>query len=344
MRPAEVLDHQHDLMVRLANPVVSKVWRNQLVLDHRTGTSLYSGLDDEKATSNAAAMLASLNAGLRMAEAFHVTPDMTLMTEHAADSLESTDRIDRTVMPTAAGLARFERGLTFTDVRGRNLYVNWVAWVPIMYRTARHDAGEPDQAVGLWLWNDHHEQPDDMAKMLRETPESALILQEQGRWGLIGCEVLYDGQRLGPPRIETPAEKAEQVISEGDAPVPFSNVLRMAHAFWLLLGQTVVRRREEIPDRSTRKRAERRGLPKRVTVIELRRTEGSRSEGETFVEWSHRWLVRGHWRWQVCSDKHPLAQEIAPGDWRCRIWIAPYVKGPDGKPLVVTDKVYALRR
>jgi hypothetical protein len=53
------------------------------------------------------------------------------------------------------------------------------------------------------------------------------------------------------------------------------------------------------------------------------------------VEWSKRWVVRGHWRWQ----------SYGPGRTeRRRIWISPFIKGPDGAPLVVSEKVYDLRR
>lgn len=352
MRPAEVLDHRADLIVRMEDPFVRRLWVEQLTMDHHSAMNRRTSrttLGDEQIKANAAAMVRSLWDAVHEAEAYHVTPDMTMMVQHAADGLEMTDRIDRTVLPTRSGLARFEKGLEFTDVRGRLLVINWLAWGPLLYRDprdARHDAGEPDQAIGIWMWNDHVEEPDVIATSLRgDLPEyEETIARHIGRWGLIGNEVLYDGMRLGPARIEVPEDKAEQVLADGDTPTAYSNTPRLAHAFWLLLNQTVTRLRPEDVDRARRKRAERRGLPSRVTIIELRRTAGSNEPGESLIDWSHRWLVRGHWRWQPCGDKHPYAQEIAPGKYAVRIWIAPYVKGPEDKPLVVTDKVYALKR
>jgi hypothetical protein len=94
-----------------------------------------------------------------------------------------------------------------------------------------------------------------------------------------------------------------------------------------------------------RKRADRKRIPPRVVVIQLRNLEHSaRGEGESMVQWGHRWMVRAHPRWQVCGPDHPLAQEIEPGKWRARIWIWPYVKGPASKPLVISEKIYALHR
>lgn len=45
-------------------------------------------------------------------------------------------------------------------------------------------------------------------------------------------------------------------------------------------------------------------------------------------------IVSGHWREQPCGPNH--------GERR-RQWIAPYVKGPRDKPLVLKDTVRVLR-
>jgi hypothetical protein len=70
-----------------------------------------------------------------------------------------------------------------------------------------------------------------------------------------------------------------------------------------------------------------------VSVILLRRKSGRGLEN-TEVEWSHRWLVRGHWRnqWYSTLKEHRL------------IYINPHIKGPDDKPLIVHDKVNLLGR
>jgi hypothetical protein len=63
-----------------------------------------------------------------------------------------------------------------------------------------------------------------------------------------------------------------------------------------------------------------------VRVVHLRRRESpahERPQGSAPVEWSHRWLVDGHWRNQPCG---PQMQD------RKLTWIAPFVKGPDDKP------------
>lgn len=51
-------------------------------------------------------------------------------------------------------------------------------------------------------------------------------------------------------------------------------------------------------------------------------------------EYSHRWIVRGHMRNQPIGPRNSKG-----GQNHMRIWIAPYVKGPEDKPLVLKDRV-----
>jgi hypothetical protein len=136
-----------------------------------------------------------------------------------------------------------------------------------------------------------------------------------------------------------------QLLAEGCSPTPGTNGLRYLHALWLLMNQTVTTTEDGHVERAARRRASRRNLPPKVTVIRLRREAGAaRGEGESLVEWSHRWLVRGYWRWQHVSEHYPGAQELEPGDWRARIWINPHVRGPEGLPIVQSEKVISLER
>lgn len=77
-----------------------------------------------------------------------------------------------------------------------------------------------------------------------------------------------------------------------------------------------------------------------VLAVLRRRRYASEAEREREDrEYSHRWIVRGHMRNQ------PVGSRSAEGGQRHeRIWIAPYIKGPEGKPLVVKDRVQVWRR
>jgi hypothetical protein len=103
------------------------------------------------------------------------------------------------------------------------------------------------------------------------------------------------------------------------------------------------------PARPTRKRAERSSLsfPEYgdVQVITLRTFLGKNSKPHTpdpdsTREYSHRWIVRGHWAWRHCSPENADEGE----DCRKRVYIDPYVKGPEDKPLIIKDKLYAVVR
>jgi hypothetical protein len=110
---------------------------------------------------------------------------------------------------------------------------------------------------------------------------------------------------------------------------------RLIMAFWLLSQQRIAQAQVRQVTRPGRRRAERARfeLPEDgIRVVTLRRLV-SESVAEAVpidVDWSHRWIVGGHWRQQW----YPTRDEHRP------LWIAPYVKGPEEAPLVLKDRVY----
>ncbi len=106
----------------------------------------------------------------------------------------------------------------------------------------------------------------------------------------------------------------------------------------MLSGQKITTTERLRPSRGLFRRAERAGekVPDEVSVITLRRRVGAdgASIGAEAVEWSHRWLVSGHWRnqWMPSTDGHQLR------------WIDGYVKGPEDKPLVLKTKRFVWTR
>jgi hypothetical protein len=73
-----------------------------------------------------------------------------------------------------------------------------------------------------------------------------------------------------------------------------------------------------------------------VTCASLRRVRYlSEAEREAEArEYSHRWIVRGHMRNQPVGPRNAKG-----GQKHIRVWIAPYVKGPEDKPLILKDRV-----
>jgi hypothetical protein len=112
------------------------------------------------------------------------------------------------------------------------------------------------------------------------------------------------------------AENSERAVAK----------LRCLAAMFALLEQRII---VSIPQRASRA-VRRRLAHDRVSheplirVVMLRRPATRESHiGTTITEWSCQWVVRGHWRMQWC----PAAQMHRP------MWILPYVKGPEDKPL-----------
>lgn len=98
-------------------------------------------------------------------------------------------------------------------------------------------------------------------------------------------------------------------------------------AFFTFVQQRVVARSTVSVPRPTRRRLEKAELSLspvvRVLVLRVAEHHGTGAGDHQPVEWSCRWLVRGHWRQQWCpsTETHKA------------IWVSPYVKGPDDKPL-----------
>lgn len=265
---------------------------------------------------------------VRAAYAYRVTPDMGVLVQHAAQQLDADDVFDPSLAPTGCGLVRFDRPMPIADVRGKTMLGHWLIWGPVAGGTMTawfNDTADPDE-IGRELFNGWDDQ------------KIARVRRMIGRWAWVGADVTRAGDSpLGDPTWTPNPEQARLIEQDGDTPTPAQNTIRYVHALWLMLNQTITTvEDDEKADRPARRRAGRMGIPDRVTVIRLRRSEGSqRADGESMVQWSHRWVVRGHWRWQACGVGRTE---------RRRIWIHAFEKGPADKPLVVTDKVYDLSR
>lgn len=112
--------------------------------------------------------------------------------------------------------------------------------------------------------------------------------------------------------------------------------VRFLTSAWALLRARATSTSAEPYDRSTRRRMERAGMPTDpVRVVDVRRPTGSGSGStvEARRDWSHRWVVSGHWRrqWYPSEGVHRT------------IWIDGYVKGPADAPLLARPTVHRPR-
>lgn len=99
---------------------------------------------------------------------------------------------------------------------------------------------------------------------------------------------------------------------------------RFLISFFGFIDQTIATIENEKPPRGLRRRSVLPESNQFVKIIHLRKSVQSGQAVQRSVDWQHRWIVKGHWRNQYYrgSSQHKL------------IFISPYVKGPDGKPLL----------
>ena len=88
------------------------------------------------------------------------------------------------------------------------------------------------------------------------------------------------------------------------------------------MSQRIVSTRSERASRAARHRLQLVPEPL-IKVVRLRRHESRTGAKAEAVDWSYQWFVRGHWR-QQWFPKRTIHQPL---------WILPYVKGPEDKPL-----------
>jgi hypothetical protein len=330
MTPEKLLDLQADLLYFCQQPMFQKI--NAGVVGASASGSKGRSSATTKEDSVASALTRSMPIFVRASYAYRVTADMCSVLEYAASQLDETDTFDRNLAPTGCGFVRFEKALPIHDARGKLMLAHWMLWGPTYSDTGR--AG-----MAICWFNDMLDEPDEIGRELFAKTRGDVplrnILAAMGRWGFIGVDIMTQDSPLGGELSELSTEESLRILTEGDTPYPHTNTKRYTHALWLLLGQTITHSAEEYVSKTGMKRAKIVGIPGRVTLVTLRRVSVPRKEGETLVEWSHRWIVRSHWRWQRCG---PGLQE------KRRVWIAPHIKGPEDKPLIVTEKVYNLAR
>lgn len=104
-----------------------------------------------------------------------------------------------------------------------------------------------------------------------------------------------------------------------------------ASSLWLIQKILVTQPQKRSPSDAKRDAAA--GLSGDPKIVALRAKKYAKSDGSRDVEWSCRWIVRGHWRNQYHGDGQNEPT-----------YILPYVKGPDGLPIRLTEKVFAAVR
>jgi hypothetical protein len=260
--------------------------------------------------SNAAG-LDLLAAHLRVAEMYWVAPEMAALavssgSQLAAASWAVADR------PAPCGLMWFADGITTADFQGLQLPLDGVVWGP----------AEGGQLHLSWLID------------RRRVAETVKAKGGDLVMGQVPPLIPTHGALL--PTAEQPLPMA---TLPPEAPPVATSALAAA---WLLMQQpALIDHAQHRPDGPTRRAYARDGLPDpEVTLIDLRRQyvpQGQEpgDQEDPGRKYRHRWVVSGHWRNQPYGPSQSLRRQT---------WVPSYVKGPEGAPLLSTEKVNVWRR
>lgn len=253
--------------------------------------------------------LDAMAASLKIADMFWVQRDMAALAMYAGQELAAT-RWATADRPSPCGLLFWQDGIGHMDARGVQIPVEACVWGP-------HRGG-----MLLWLLMSRDRLSAEIARMgLRvEEAESPPLLPIYG--------------------AVLPVEADPTSLADLDPELPQPIVAALASA-WLLMQQPLlIDRTKERADKPTARAYTRDGLPSpEVTVVDLRRQytpQGQDADaGGDGRRYRHRWVVGGHWRNQAHGPGHSLRRQQ---------WIPAHVKGPDGAPLLSTEKVNVWRR
>ena len=255
---------------------------------------------------------------LQTAPTYVIADEMLQVAAHAAKSMPIVP-LTLTDLPSPSGFCLFEKPMLVPDVRGKNVSMAGFSW---------HCAVIPNKAQGvLWVTYSDIQDKDDhyYDASLNNDPTIPRLLP-------LG----HNFEEFGKPTQVSDFNKV-QGISKDRMLAALVHSRKLPLCIFALMKQTLVKTVPERPDRAARRRLKKAKSPlatKTVKVVKLRRIvhrEASDGDGQP-VDWSHRWVVNGHWRQQPTNDGPK------------RIWIMPFVKGPEDKPLVLKETVHVLER
>lgn len=263
---------------------------------------------------------------LGIAAPFYVTHEMCDLLAHAQATFPTTPlRVED--LPTPAGFVLLAKPMWVEDIHGEML-----PWQAFTWGLAT-GGDDPSESVGIHLGIYAHKDNDpDRERMGQPWRWPTLSLTHETAWRF---DEDYSKTDWAPGTL------ANQDIEISDsAKESGMEMLRTIHTFLILSWQKIAAPTNTMASRPVRKRAMKHtpDLPiPDVRVVQLRRTREPREHDEHLDggrEYTHRWMVNAFWRkqWYPSEGRHKPK------------WIAPHVRGPADKPLVLKDTAYVWRR
>jgi len=258
---------------------------------------------------------------LASAVTYEVTTEMQHVMEAVYDkTMTQVERIDEGELPEDPGFAWLDEGWTLTDLKSQEYTIRALSWKRCEAWTKGTEM-DPLERPTLWpcirvaLWS---HVADDVATGRMTAAQARQARLDLGSLQLTHCAVIPCGLAFRPP--ESLVEKRSS-----------DSFLGLVHILWMFLQMEIVATPRAPVKPGWERRARRTIHVPEVRVVLLRRVKHitEPTGGHHEVDWSCRWIVQGHRR------------RLADG----RVtWVRPYLKGPDGKPLRVTETVMRLAR
>ena len=260
---------------------------------------------------------------LEDADLYWVSPEMCDLLQHAFPEMPDTT-CTKDLLPSESGVVVFARAMRGMDSRdeGHVVHVQAYMWGPAMFDVTE---GELVRKDPIRTGDLHGRRP------LPYTGNGLSICawRKWENWVPLGRSDWpfgYDTQAPFAPPGYTDIQLASIVEDR-----------RIMAAFAVLSQQeNVVEITDLPPHRSVSKRLARKKITAaKVRLIDIHKRHTRPPGGDhRVVEWTHRWIVKGHWRQQAWG----------PGrQYRRPTWISPHIKGPDDKPLADQEVVKVWR-
>jgi len=279
---------------------------------------------------------------LANASPIFVDADMVDLVQTAAESFEP-EPLEYEDLLAPVGFALLEKPLVMKDVHGEDMSWRAISWAPTWdtptgilmpgedadAETTKELFQAPPRGVTITMYSGRGD-PDGYAfdELTEGTPMSRYFLS------VVHMTNLPFGDE--PSVMGMPDRNDAAAIDEEQARRGHYFGWSLLQVLWRLMLQRITTTETRHVDRKARRRAKHEGLKEEdaVTVVTLRRLRQQGEADEQHVEWSHRWIVSGHWRrqWYPTLNRHR------------RVWISPYVKGPEDAELRVKERVYQLVR
>lgn len=250
---------------------------------------------------------------LHRADTIYVTEEMESLLLQAAHDLPWEYEFDPKSLLSPFGFVYLERSIVGVDVHGDSVTVKGFAWQVVPSTVEGYDGLR--QTAIIYFFSDPND-PNDIisTEVIPKWRENGDIVPP-----LILAHLYIVSE--GIPMKQDDRQGAALVLETG----------RLFLALNLLSHQTIGEPMKMRPNRATRKRAISwdRDNERYITLITLRRKSVKKDDEEhQKIEWSHRWVVRGHWRRQYFP-------KTKTHDW---VYIYEHIKGPEDKPLLISER------